>query len=183
MHVYLVQHGEPVPKEEDITRPLTEKGRSLVEKLANACAAYGLTAENIYHSTRLRAKQTAEILGSRLDIPVTEKAGLEPLNPVRPFYEEIENSDVDIIIAGHLPFLERLVSLMITGEEDKKPLQFQQGGLACLIRNEENLWSIIWTVSPPSRGFKDTFYFTVRLNTPSQEAGGFFFLKSLQRFI
>ncbi|NOY07376.1 MAG: phosphohistidine phosphatase SixA [Spirochaetes bacterium] len=148
MHVYLVQHGEPVPKEQDIKRPLSEKGRSIVEKLANACAVYGLTAKNIYHSTRLRAKQTAEILGFQLDIPVTEKAGLEPLNPVRPFYEEIENSDGDIMIVGHLPFLERLVSLMITGEEDKKPLQFQQGGLVCLIKSEENLWSVTWTVFP-----------------------------------
>ena len=148
MHVYLVRHGEAIPKEQDIKRPLSEKGRSIVEKLANACAAYRLTAKNIYHSTRLRAKQTAEILGFQLDIPVTEKAGLEPLNPVRPFYEEIENSDGDIMIVGHLPFLEHLVSLMITGEEDKKPLRFQQGGLVCLLKSEENLWSVIWTVFP-----------------------------------
>lgn len=148
MNIYLVQHGEALTKEQNINRPLSEKGKQIVEKLANACTAYRLSATQIYYSTKLRAKQTAEILGYQLGIPATEKAGLEPLNPVRPIYNEINSSDTDIMIVGHLPFLERLVSFMLTGSENNRPLLFQQGGLVSLTKDENNKWSIRWTVFP-----------------------------------
>lgn len=148
MNIYLVQHGDSLPKEQNLKRPLSEKGKSVVEKLANACTSYRLSAKQIYHSTKLRAKQTAEILGHQLGIPIYEKAGLEPLDPVRPIYNEIISSGTDIMIVGHLPFLERLVSFMLTGSENNRPLLFQQGGLVCLNKDEENKWSIMWTVFP-----------------------------------
>jgi len=148
MNIYLVQHGEALSKEQNVKRPLSEKGKEIVEKLANACTAYRLSAVQIYHSTKLRAKQTSEILGRQLGIPLLEKTGLEPLNPVRPVYDEINSSNTDTIIVGHLPFLERLVSFMLTGSENNRPLLFQQGGLVCLKRDENNKWSIRWTVFP-----------------------------------
>jgi len=148
MNIYLVQHGEALSKEENIKRPLSEKGKDVVEKLANACAAYRVSPKQIYHSTKLRAKQTAEILGHQLGISLSEKVGLEPLDPVRPVYDEINSMESDVMIAGHLPFLERLVSLMLTGSEKNRPVLFQQGGLVCLTKDEENMWSIVWTVFP-----------------------------------
>ena len=148
MNIYLVQHGEAIPKEQNLKRPLSEKGKAVVEKLANACASYRVSVKLIYHSTKLRAKQTAEILGHQLGIPLLEKTGLEPLNPVRPIYNEINSSHSDIMIVGHLPFLERLVSFMLTGSEKDRPILFQQGGLVCLKKDEENKWSIMWTVFP-----------------------------------
>jgi len=35
MNIYLVQHGKPVPKEEDPERPLSAQGKEDVEKIAS----------------------------------------------------------------------------------------------------------------------------------------------------
>jgi len=59
MEVYLVQHGESRPESEDLQRPLTDKGRADVEYAALHIAGLGLQVTRIFHSNRLRTKQTA----------------------------------------------------------------------------------------------------------------------------
>ncbi len=148
MKIYLVQHGEALPKEENPQRPLSRKGVDDIEKLAILCSSNRLNIKTIWHSTKLRAKQTAEIIAQQTGAKTQEKAGLSPLDPVRPILEEINNTTEDITIVGHLPFLERLVSFLITGTEDTVPIKFQQGGMVCLEKTENNRWSILWTIFP-----------------------------------
>lgn len=148
VRLYLIQHGEPLPKEENPMRPLSLKGQKDVQKVASACSRYGTEAEIIYYGTKLRARQTAEIIGKKLGIPTEERAGIDPLDPVKPWLSELKKADRSMMIAGHLPFLERLVSLLLTGKEENHPVRFQQGGMVCLERNEESEWSIIWTLFP-----------------------------------
>ena len=148
MMIYLVQHGEALSKQEDPQRPLSRKGTDDVEKLAILCASNRLNIKTIWHSTKLRAKQTAQIIAQQTGAKTYQRVGLEPLDPVKPIFEEITNLKEDITIVGHLPFLERLVSLLITNNEGTVPVKFQQGGMVCLARNEDKKWSILWTVFP-----------------------------------
>ena len=148
VRLYLIQHGEPLPKEENPMRPLSLKGQRDVQRVASACSSYRIEADIIYYSTKLRARQTAEIIGKKLGIPVEERAGIDPLDPVKPWLSELKNTNKSIMIAGHLPFLERLVSLLLTGKEEKHPVKFQQGGMVCLERSEESEWSLLWTLFP-----------------------------------
>ncbi|MCK4450112.1 MAG: hypothetical protein KAX26_05930 [Anaerolineae bacterium] len=38
------------------------------------------------------------------------------------------------VLVGHLPFLDRLASLLVTGDADHSIVRFQMGGIVCLVR-------------------------------------------------
>jgi phosphohistidine phosphatase len=130
MKIYLVRHGEALPEEKDPKRPLSEKGRAEVSATAEALRNEGAKIDEIWHSTKLRAKQTAEIIARVLDIKnVIEKEGLKPNDPVSPIAEQLRQSGRTILIAGHLPFLSKLTSFLKTGSEEKEEIEFKGGGL------------------------------------------------------
>mgnify|MGYP000597254702 CR=1 FL=1 len=60
MRLYLVHHGDAVGPDVDIRRPLSEAGRRSVERLASAAADLGTRPAVVWHSGKLRARQTAE---------------------------------------------------------------------------------------------------------------------------
>src|SRR4051794_10374733 len=60
VRLYLVHHGDAVGPEIDPQRPLSTVGRASVDFLATKAAAHGVRPEVIWHSGKLRAKQTAE---------------------------------------------------------------------------------------------------------------------------
>ena len=61
MRLFLVHHGDAVGPEVDPRRPLSPAGRDAVERLAAAAASKGAEPSVVWHSGKLRAKQTAEI--------------------------------------------------------------------------------------------------------------------------
>jgi phosphohistidine phosphatase len=62
MLLYLVQHAESLSKEEDPTQSLSEKGMKDIKKVANYVAGLNIKINQIFHSEKLRALQTAQIL-------------------------------------------------------------------------------------------------------------------------
>src|SRR5437899_75323 len=80
MECYLVQHGEAKPEQEDPARPLTDRGRREVERVARAARRSGVGVAEILHSGKLRAQQTAELLAAALSPVggVRAVAGLAP---------------------------------------------------------------------------------------------------------
>lgn len=50
MRVYLVQHGDAVPKEVDPDRPLSDTGRQDIERLAKFLNAAKVRVSRIIHS-------------------------------------------------------------------------------------------------------------------------------------
>jgi phosphohistidine phosphatase len=150
MKIYLMQHGKPVAKEEDPERPLSDQGKMDVERVANFLQKYGLSIESIFHSGKTRARETAEIMGSILTrrLKPQKKDGLSPLDDVKETANQIEMSAQDLLIAGHLPHLSKLTSLLIAGDESIPVVGFQQGGVVCLERGEEGNWAIAWMLLP-----------------------------------
>ena len=63
MKIYLVRHGEAVPEEVDSEKPLSPQGRENIEKIARFLGQKSFPLSLILHSQKLRAKQTAEIMG------------------------------------------------------------------------------------------------------------------------
>lgn len=151
MNIYLVQHGKPVPKEKDPEKPLSKRGRTEVENIAGFFKNAGIHVEAIYHSGKTRARQTAEIMNSKIN-PGKEpqrRGGLSPLDDVRAIAEEIKQEQKDFMIVGHLPHLEKLISVLITGSDSSQVVRFQQGGVVCLRTHEaEKNWSIAWMLVP-----------------------------------
>jgi phosphohistidine phosphatase len=151
MNIYLVQHGKPVAKEQDPKRPLSAQGRLDVERLAVFLRKAGVQVESVFHSKKLRARLTAQILASHLNPPkgIQEREGLSPLDDVTGISAEIRQRQGDLMIVGHLPHLAKLTSLLTTGRETDRVADFQQGGVVCLRPKEEKSdWAIAWMMVP-----------------------------------
>jgi phosphohistidine phosphatase len=150
MKLYLVQHGEAVAKEIDPERPLSAEGCRDVERLARFLAPKRLEVSRILHSGKPRARQTAEILGEALapEISPEAVAGLEPNDSPASFIAGYRGTLDGLLIAGHLPFLARLVSYLVLGSEDRTVTAFQPGSLVCLEWQSEANWRIAWMLRP-----------------------------------
>ena len=150
MKLFLVQHAEAKPKEEDPKRSLSEKGRNEIKKVAIFLEKEGIIKVNkIIHSGKTRAKQTAEILSEYLSptANVKEEQNLEPLADPLIWAKKLEEMDEDIMLVGHLPHLSKLSSYLLCGDENKEIVKFKMGGILCLNRENAN-WSIEWMIIP-----------------------------------
>lgn len=141
MEVYLVQHGEAKYKEEDPERPLTEKGKQEVEKVAKHLAQKSMQVSEIRHSTKLRAKQTAEIFAKHLQAKISEMQGIAPMDDPKIAKQAIEQADA-IMLVGHLPHLSNLVSLLV----GSVAVAFRKGGVVCMTKEEG--WQVKWIITP-----------------------------------
>jgi phosphohistidine phosphatase len=150
MRLYLMQHGKPVIEEVNPARPLSDQGRGDVKKIAEFLKRVGVNVPVIFHSGKTRAKETAEIVAATLGqhIKVEERPGVSPLDNVRRIADEIHTSRGDIFIAGHLPHLAKLTAFLVTANEMIPVARFQQGGVACLERDDAGKWMIAWMVVP-----------------------------------
>lgn len=150
MYLYLVQHGEAKKEEEDPRRPLTDKGREDVTKVARHIAEHARTGiKKIIHSGKLRAEQTAQIMASYLrPLEGVERAeGLDPLADPEIWSERLSGMGEDLMIVGHLPHLSNLASKLVCGRTDKKVVEFRMGGVVCLKRDDKE-WSVCWILTP-----------------------------------
>ena len=150
MALYLVQHGQCLPKDVDPQKGLSDQGSTEVMRIADAAKGYNLQIGSICHSGKTRARQTAEIFASALEPKqgIREKSGLKLLDDVITIAASINNAD-DIMLVGHLPFMERMCAYLITGKTDKPVFKFQNGGIVCMdIDAESQSWIIKWTLMP-----------------------------------
>ncbi len=150
MALYLVQHGRSLPKEADPEQGLSDEGLSDVERIAGVAKSYGVKVFSIKHSGKKRARRTAEVFASALEPRegVREQTGLNPLDDVTAVAGTLR-SDENLMLVGHLPFMERLTSYLVTGSLERKIFKFQNGGIVCLDREPESpYWFIKWTLMP-----------------------------------
>ena len=81
MILYLVHHGDAVPPDVDPRRPLSERGRQQVARLAEAAARRGARPGVVWHSGKLRSRQTAEefwrafVVSSAITLHITSVRG------------------------------------------------------------------------------------------------------------
>ena len=150
MKLYLMQHGRPVAKEDNPDRPLSDQGEKDVEKVADFLNKHGVRVEEAFHSGKTRARQTAEIMISKLNpgLALGQRDGLSPLDDVKDIANHTKVAKKDLLIVGHLPHLGKLASLLITGSESVPVVSFQQGGMVCLEKDAEGLWSVVWMLVP-----------------------------------
>jgi phosphohistidine phosphatase len=154
MKLYLVQHGDAVPGEIDMARPLSQKGKRDARHLGDFLARNGIAVSRIIHSGKLRAQQTAETIASRLRTSVSVEAhdGLNPNDPARGAAQILVQSDDDTLVVSHLPLLSKLVSRLVTGNKEPSVVSFVPGGAVCLERSETGSWTVSWMVRPEVLG-------------------------------
>ncbi|MFH0975261.1 MAG: phosphohistidine phosphatase SixA [Spirochaetota bacterium] len=150
MGLYLVQHGECVPETLDPDRPLTEKGKADVLKVAYFLKGK-INVDIIWHSTKLRARETAGLISEAFSPKngLAEKEGLAPNDSVNKIKEDIlKEKPEHLMIVGHLPFLGKLASLLLTDSESANIVIFHPAGVVCLEQTNKVTWAVAWNLIP-----------------------------------
>ena len=150
MFLYLVQHGEAKKEEEAPKRPLSEKGFKDIGKTASYLSGLNVKIDEIFHSGKLRANQTAEVLAEALkpEKGISKTDGIAPMDDPTIWAERLKGTKDDIILAGHLPHLSKLASLLLCGDADKRIVEFKMAGVVCLRRYDAEEWSLQWMLIP-----------------------------------
>ena len=128
--LYLVHHAHALAPDVDHMRPLSSLGRGQAERVARAALARGAKPAAVWHSGKLRAKQTAEICW-------------RTLNPEIPAESPTPGAS-GVLIAGHMPHLPRLLRRLTTGRRDGLA-DFPQHGCVALERTGDR-WEERWRI-------------------------------------
>ena len=150
MTLYLVQHGQSLPKDVDPDQGLSKTGIAETERIAGVAKGYQVNVGRIMHSVKTRARKTADVFASALNPTggIEEVEGLKPMDDVAAFAATI-NPDTNTMLVGHLPFMERMTSYLVTGSIDQPVFKFQNSGIVCLDQDPDTKsWIIIWTLMP-----------------------------------
>lgn len=150
MRLYLLQHGDSVPETADPERPLSEKGRLDVKRLARFLGWSTLRVKRVIHSGKTRARQSAELMAHEMAEGAVPEAitGINPNDPVDPAAVLAAAWQEDTLLVGHMPFLGKLASRLLAGDEIRVAVAFQPGSLACLERDQNGRWSLAWMLRP-----------------------------------
>jgi phosphohistidine phosphatase len=141
----LIHHGHAIGPEVDAMRPLTERGRDNAARLADEVARRGLKPDVIWHSGKLRARQTAEAFW-RVCNPLAEFAavrGLQPDDPPVWMRDQLAGDTRSIFIVSHMPYLPRLLQALRGADVDAPAFDFPLHGCVALEPNGLT-WKECW---------------------------------------
>lgn len=149
--IWLVHHGEAVPADVDAQRPLTEAGLGAVERLALETARRGAAPVEVWHSGKLRARQTGEAF-RRVCNPraaFTMVRGLRPADPSDILADRLAGETRELLLVGHMPLIARLLRRLVgrVGED----LAFPANGLVALEPDpagDATRWREMWRLDP-----------------------------------
>jgi phosphohistidine phosphatase len=145
MHLYLVHHGDAVGPEIDPQRPLSQAGRAAVERLAAAAAARGAKPDVVWHSGKLRAKQTAEAFWRACNALAQFSAtrDMQPDDPANWMRDRLVGESRDVLLAGHFTHLPRLLDLL-----DSNAASFPLHGVVALESTDGGgSWKEVWRLT------------------------------------
>lgn len=151
MRLYLIRHGLAKPKQEDPEQSLSKQGRIETEAMANFITdKLKELPQDIYHSGKARARETAEIIGSALGVSsaVDTAESLAPMDDPNIWFSRLKDMRDDMMLVGHMPYMSRLASLLLVGDPEKSVLQFANSTVACLEQEDSDHWTLAWMMIP-----------------------------------
>lgn len=132
MELYFFRHGHAEdaqgPDFDDYTRKLTDKGIERTQAAGLALVKLNVKPAQIYTSPRLRARQTADILGEALGITPEARDEVNfGFNPhlIPALIRELPN-EAAVMFVGHEPDLSITVGALTGGGE----VEMKKGGMA-----------------------------------------------------
>jgi len=144
--LYLVRHGSALSAEVDPEKHLSPEGRAGVLEIGKRIVSHGMPALNkIVHSDKARATETAQLLSEALEqtCGCGEHPGLAPMDDPGALIPELEALTEEWMIVSHLPYLDRLLSQLVTSSDQYRLVQFNPGTTVCLSL-EGGHWLIEW---------------------------------------
>ncbi len=144
MRLVLVHHADTVRADVDAQRPLSARGFAQAEALARAVQARGAIPGVIWHSGKLRARQTAEpFLRLAAFAEFKMVRGLGPDDDATVIMETLGAETRDILIVAHMPNLSALLE-RLTGDRGGMPFH----GAVGLERGDSG-WKELWREDTP----------------------------------
>ena len=147
MTVYLIHHGVAVGPEEDASRPLSAVGLAGAARVAALAAARGARPDVVWHSGKLRAKQTAQEFWRACNAlaELSISRDLQPDDPPQWMRDRLRAESRNIAIAGHFPHLPRLLALLVSGGQGG--VDFPINGIVALVTDDEGeTWREVWRI-------------------------------------
>ena len=98
----------------------------------------------------LRARQTAEILAQFIDTRPSVEVfnSINPNDPIEAFAQLVDDWSEDLLVVGHLPFMSKLVSLLLKGSEEQAIVSYTAGSIVCIESTGDGGWQLLWMVRP-----------------------------------
>jgi phosphohistidine phosphatase len=115
--------------------------------MASQAAGLGAKPAVVWHSGKLRAKQTAEAFWRACNAlaELSASRDLQPDDPPQWMRDRLRAEPRDILIAGHFPYLPRLLALLVPGGE--AGVVFPEHGIVALeTRDEGETWQEQWRI-------------------------------------
>lgn len=136
MKLYLVRHGIAVDRlsgniRTDFDRPLTPEGIDETEEVAEALKRLGVKPDLLVSSPLVRARQTAEIFGKKLDCrePIQISNSLQPSGDTTDLYKDLAKTKAnEIMFFGHEPDIGEL-ALRLIHAGNHSTLPFKKAGV------------------------------------------------------
>lgn len=147
--VLLVHHGEAEPPAVEPMQPLSARGRAQVELVGRELARAGVRPDLIWHSGKLRAKQTAEAVW-RATNPLASMSAVRGLLPADPpiwMRDALFGETRTIAVVGHYPHLPALLALLAGGDPAGASAGFPRHG-AVILEAEGDGWREVWRFEP-----------------------------------
>jgi len=147
MKLYLLRHGQASGVSVDPEQGLSVIGRSEVQQLANRMVSRELYFSRIFHSSKTRARQTAEIMRLTLspDADISEHTSIKPNDDPDKLISDINGWQQDTLVVSHLPFLPTLIA-KLTGNS-VTTIAIQPATLVCL-QQKNGAWELEWIETP-----------------------------------
>jgi phosphohistidine phosphatase len=159
MRIYLIRHGNAVDPgtpsyDEDSQRPLTERGRDKMNKIASALKKMKVKPDLIVSSPYVRARQTAEILAKVMKYKksIMFSEALVPITDADELVGEInEKYTVDeLVLVSHEPCISNLIGTL-TANNPNICINIKNGGVCCLSADDlhlERTAVLEWLLTP-----------------------------------
>lgn len=150
--VYFIQHGLAIDKAQNPERPLSADGISQTTAIAQHLGRIQHTGQTplpskIYHSGKLRSRQTAEILAAALIRPQATIHSHPHLSPNEDIQLLITTLEDDALYVGHLPQLNTLCNHLLHIETPTNTIQFKNSHILCITLNENDN-QLNWFLTP-----------------------------------
>jgi phosphohistidine phosphatase len=139
----LVHHGDALPEHVDPQRPLTLRGREMATRVAQQAAARGVRPAVVWHSGKLRARETAEIYWRACNALADLRAvgGLRPADGPWQLRDHLLGESRVVMVVGHMPHLPRALGFLTTGDDNAR-IDFPLNGMIVLERDSD---AVLWT--------------------------------------
>jgi phosphohistidine phosphatase len=148
MRLYFLRHGEadwPNWDRPDDERPLTERGKKEMRKVAKFLRELDIPLDDILSSPLPRARQTADAVADRFKLHVREHDTLGSGFSVSGLKDVLQKYPVEnLMVVGHEPNFTEVIS-ELTGADSK----LSKGGLALVDLDQEKMKGRLLWLFPP----------------------------------